>query len=86
MAKKPTFTVIEGGKGKDPSGTPRASEDFDLASFMLADEPAIDYNEIFNSVTPDMYGKTIDGVTYGDPTKEPVILYIDESGKPVFDF
>lgn len=62
---KTKFTVIEGGLKGDVS----PSKDFDVASFLTEDE-TIDCHAIIARITPDMYGKTIDGVAYGRPDEK----------------
>jgi hypothetical protein len=59
------------------------SREFNAHAF-LSEGDTIDTAQ-FN-VPPKYYGQTINGVQYGDPTKQPVLLYIDENYKPVFDY
>lgn len=75
------LTVIEGGKKDD--ATPQPSSEFNIHAF-LSQEDSFDFSQF--KVPPEYYGKTIDGVQYGDPTKQPIVLYVDKNNKPVFEY
>lgn len=79
--RRARFTVIQGGKSDDAA--PQPSSEFNIHAFM-SQEDLFDFSQF--KVPPEYYGKTINGVQYGDPTKQPVLLYVDESGKPVFEY
>ncbi|HEU4839592.1 MAG TPA: hypothetical protein VFS88_09325 [Micavibrio sp.] len=75
------LTLIQGGK-KD-GAAPQPSSEFNLHGFLTHGE-TLDLSKL--KIPPEYYGKMVNGVQYGDPTKQPVLLYIDEENKPVFDF
>jgi len=75
------LTVIQGGKSDE--GVKPVREEFNPLSF-FADDECFDFSNM--EVDPSLYGKTVGGVTYGDPTKQPVLLYIDENNVPVFEY
>lgn len=84
------LTVIQGGKKdtviqdskKDYADAPQMRGEFDMHGFLSQGDTLDTKFEI----PPQYYGKTVNGVQYGDPTKQPVLLYVDEDNKPVFDF
>ena len=58
-------------------------EEFNFHAF-LSEGDTIDTAQF--KVPPECYGKTINGVQYGDPTKQPILRFADENGKLVFDY
>ena len=58
------------------------SKEFNIQAF-LSQGDTIDTKGF--EIPPEYYGKTINGVQYGDPTREPILLYVDQNNQPVFD-
>lgn len=81
MVKKHNFRVIEGGKGKGDVVVPDLSDQFDATAFLHITDDFI----VQSDIPPEYFGKTMGGITYGDPTKQSIILYTNEDGQPVFD-
>jgi hypothetical protein len=84
------LTVIEGGKKdtviqdgkKNYAAAPQLCSEFNMSGFLSQGDTLDTKFEI----PPQYYGKTVNGVQYGDPTKQPVLLYVDENNKPVFEY
>ncbi len=76
---KPDLKLIKGGKcGEAGTSLSVLLQDFNLTGILGSE--TIDIEALLNNITPEMHGRTIQGVTYGDPADGPSENFLDDPG------